>query len=56
MIKGTHLKSQGDLKMGKFGAFFSRTDVSATEYGEGSFDKGIKLVSRTYLGGDSLTL
>lgn len=27
----------------EFGAFFSRTDVSVDQYGEGSFDKGIKL-------------
>ena len=41
----------------KFGAFFSRTDVSATEYGEGSFDKGIKLVIpfSIFGKGDSLT-
>ena len=40
----------------KFGAF-SRTDVSATEYGEGSFDKGIKLVIpfSIFGKGDSLT-
>ena len=27
----------------KFSAFFSRSDVSAADYGEGSFDKGIRI-------------